>query len=213
MHKILMERANRFLRNTIQRRICERIIDTKHDEASQMKHLLNPFALLLALVSTLSLSNLFLVPRDGVATIQVESFDIEKIYVEKLLAEAPMQIFHTYLARSRFYGFGSEEGFYFNDRLSRIYGKDNVDESAYFDLRGDLSPEQIQSFEVALRSFSYRYEGPCPHDLSTSCTFATTWNRDRKDKKTVVVAARMEETLYFLAEQSVFPGGLLSSNR
>ena len=178
-----------------------------------MKHLFNSFALLLALVSTLAFSNLFLVPRDGVATVRIESFDIEKIYVEKLQTEAPMQIFHTYLPRSKFYGFGSEEGFYFKDRLSRVYGTANVNESAYFDLRGALSPAQQQSFGVVLRALSYRYEAPCPHDLSSSCTFATTWNRDRTDKKSTVVAARMEETLYFLAEQNVFPGGLLFSNR
>jgi hypothetical protein len=161
-----------------------------------------------SVISTLVLvGNFEFSTRDQILTSGLESFVAEDIVSNRLWVESPIQIIHTYMGNTtRFLGVGvpGMGGLPFAERLKRVFGEDQVDQSEPpIDLR-QLPPSELAVINEFVQRFSYRSVHPCPHNLNQKCTIAVGWNRARtREKNMTMLVTRVSETLYLILDDSL----------
>jgi hypothetical protein len=164
-------------------------------------------AVLSLFVASVSLVNLFVLPRDSTLTASISTFKIQSIIENRLWTEHPMQILHTFMNRgARVQGVGSEaNGLTFPGRLELRYGAENVDRlNPPIDLRASLRSEDRQALEEFVLKASYRSVLPCPHDRDQVCDFAVGWNRERTRERDIqMLVIRLSDKLYLITDDSI----------
>lgn len=165
-------------------------------------------SLITLLLSTLALvGNFGFSTRDQFLTLGLESFVVEDIVSNRLWVESPVQVIHTYMgSTTRFVGVGvpGSGGLPFAERLKRVFGEDQVDQSEPpIDLR-PLPPSELAQVNEFVQRSSYRSIHPCPHDLSQKCTIAVGWDRTRtREKNMTMLVTRVSESVYLILDDSL----------
>ena len=152
--------------------------------------------------------NLTLGTRDGTLTAGMPSFKSSEIIANRLWAEAPMQVLHTFMGEGStilFVGEPEAGGLPFVDRLRSKLGDDQVNSSLPpVDLREALSAEDLSTLERFVQALSYRSSIPCPHDPKAECIIAVGWNRDRtKEAGAQWLTSRINEDTYLIVDDSI----------
>jgi hypothetical protein len=155
------------------------------------------------------IANIFLPPRDGVVTTNVQSYAVSDLNAKVNYDESPVQTIFTYFdrqARLQFVGEG-EENFQFIDRVERKMP--NISNKPILDVRGRFAPEEVAVLtrDIELRGFKSRIV--CPHDSSQQCDFAVHWSRELSSKNpdAILVGVRYGESQYALVDSNYLYDG------
>ena len=151
--------------------------------------------------------NVFLMPRDGIATLGVTSYDIADYQSQQLLEESAIQILYTYFSSEAVLlnpGIQEQGGFSFSKRLSLEWGE-RVGTERPTDVRNIFDADTLDALKSDLATDGWSSMDTCPHDASDNCTVTVMWNDQVRGQPDLgVLFLRVGEHEYAILDETFF---------